>query len=148
VQQRLQRCGAGEITGLLQQREIAGERDRSLELAREIPPLAGIQQEKRGDGGHREGDVSRRKQPLGATKIKTREAEMAAADIPGEHARDQESRDHEEDVHAQIARSDETGAGVLQDHQQYRQAPQGLDVCPERLSGQLHRGRGKLRSDG
>ncbi|CPU65876.1 Uncharacterised protein [Mycobacteroides abscessus] len=90
-----------------------------------------------------------REDPAGATRVELREPDPALRlERPQEMARDEEARDHEEDVHADVAARQPRHARVVEHHGHHRDGAQALHVETEtvRRSTRRRARRGERRA--
>jgi len=138
VQQRLEIGRPLEVAGLFPQHDVAGEAQRAEQLTHEVDLLAAVERPRHGQQRRAEHDIRRGQQAARSPAIERPEAESAACERAPDQPGDEETRDDEEDVHAQVAARGAGNLRVIQQYPQHGDRAQRLDVVAQRdLAGRL-----------
>ena len=124
-----QAVGVGaEIVELLPEEEV-GDRERGGggRLGEGLQLVRGKPGQRQGDAGE-EDEGERGEDAAGAALVEPGEGEAPLGEVAGEDAGDEEARDDEEDVDAEVAAGEGGHAGMEEDDRQHRHGTEAVDV--------------------
>src|SRR2546423_4764641 len=130
MQQRLLVRSHIEVAGLVPELEIRREERRCQQRLAETGEGNGKEKNRRHDGGDREHGEQRRENTANSPFVEAAERKTAFSALFQDETGNQKAGNDEEDVHAHIAAAEARHAVVEQQHCQYGERAQSVDVRP------------------